>query len=65
MELKPCPVCGKQPKIKYYGLNYAEAQCKPLFGKAHLTVYTGYYMPTKLVKAVFEEWNEEVDSYGT
>ena len=41
--IKPCPVCGKQPKVKRdigYEISgfgaWCIIQCKPLLGKAHL-----------------------------
>jgi hypothetical protein len=65
MELKPCPVCGKQPKIKYYGVNYATAECKPLFRrKEHFGVFTGYTQPSKLTETVIELWNKGADWHG-
>ncbi len=43
-KLKPCPVCGKMPKIKetsWYdrgAKRLIEIRCKPFFGKVHCEI---------------------------
>lgn len=60
-KLKNCPVCGKQPKIRYIPVNSAIAKCKPFFGKAHLLAVVAYEVPSKLKEAIVNEWNNEVE----
>lgn len=57
--LKPCPVCGKLPKIKYYGVNSGWAYCKPLFGRKHKEVVVICEQPSKLKWAIATKWNLE------
>ena len=39
--IKPCPVCGKRPELRYLQeWNVWEISCKPLFRKTHF-VFTG------------------------
>lgn len=70
-ELAPCPVCGKQPKIKALerltGGSYIKIHCTPILEKPHLdvTLHSGrsclyddnYYEAAK-------RWNEKVKIYG-
>ena len=57
-EFIPCPVCGRKPKVTYYGINYAKVECKPLFRKPHRSVFVGYEQPSKLNARAVEEWNK-------
>lgn len=57
----PCPKCGRKPKIKVFGVNYARVECKPLFRKAHLSIFTGYHQPSKLMAEAAKEWNKSAD----
>lgn len=61
LELKPCPICGKMPKIRYIPVNSGFAKCKPIFGKTHLLAVVAYAAPSQLKEAIVEEWNNEVD----
>jgi hypothetical protein len=70
-ELAPCPVCGKQPKIKALekltGGSYIKIHCTPIFEKPHLEVILrsgrcclyddNYHEAAK-------RWNERVKTYG-
>ena len=60
-ELKPCPVCGKKPKIHYYPVNTGWAVCKPLFRKPHLKAVVAYAPPSQLNDAIVSAWNRMVD----
>lgn len=58
----PCPECGRKPKIKVYGVNYARIECKPAFRrKAHLSVFVGYCQPSQLMGEAVKEWNKAAD----
>lgn len=59
-DLKPCPVCGKKPKINYYGINSGWVYCKPIFGRKHKEVVVDYAQPSKLKLALVMKWNAEV-----
>lgn len=59
---QPCPVCGRLPVLKAYGVNYARMECKPWYRrKAHLSVFVGYHQPSQLVEKAVEAWNREAD----
>ena len=60
-ELKPCPFCGKKPKIHYYPVNIGWAVCNPVFRKPHLETGAIFESPSKLKEAIIEEWNKEVE----
>ena len=59
--IAPCPKCGRNPKIKVFGVNFARIECKPMFRKAHLSVFTDYHQPSKLMDAAAKAWNEAAD----
>lgn len=59
--LKPCPICGKKPKIYYWPVNSGWAKCKPFFGKTHLIATVAYATPSQLNEAIVSVWNKEVD----
>lgn len=65
IKLKPCPVCGKIPKVKrnyaYEASGYGAwctIQCKPLFRKPHLKIEEGKSMWNRAYKHAIEDWNE-------
>ena len=60
-ELKPCPKCGRKPKIKVFGVNYARVECKPLLRKVHLSIFTVYHQPSKLIVVAIKDWNKAAD----
>lgn len=65
-KIKPCPVCGKQPKVKRdigYEISgfgaWCIIQCKPLLGKAHLKIEEGKSTWTRAYQCAVERWNKE------
>lgn len=65
-ELKPCPVCGKQPKIirdidyETYGFGaWCTIQCKPFLRKPHLKHEEGKSTWDRAFKYAIEAWNKE------
>ena len=67
-ELKPCPVCGKFPKIKrdycYEEMSYGARctiQCKPFLRKPHLKVEEGKASWDRALKCGIEHWNRRVN----
>ena len=60
-DFKPCPVCGKKPKVNYYGVNSGWAYCKPMFGRTHKKVVVNYEQPSKLKWAIAMKWNAEIE----
>ena len=62
---KPCPICGKRPKIKTFLWDYGtrkliEIRCKPLFKREHCCVsWSGAEVWVHLEDAV-ECWNRKV-----
>ena len=64
MELKPCPICGKHPKIiRDYGYEssflgaWCIIQCKPFLRKPHLKVEEGKAKWERALKYAIEAWN--------
>lgn len=64
MELVPCPICGRKPRIHYYPINTGWAECKPVFRKPHLTAVVAFASPSKLTETIIVEWNKAVKHYG-
>ena len=72
IKLKPCPVCGKKPKIKRdysyeangYGA-WCTIQCKPFMRKPHLKVEEGKARWDRALKYGIERWNRSVDYWNT
>lgn len=67
INLKPCPVCGRMPKVRYrafgcYGA-WVEVRCKPLFRREHLAVRHGAATMELAVDMAAEDWNQGAD-YG-
>lgn len=68
IRLKPCPVCGKIPKIKRnysyeangYGA-WCTIQCKPLSRKPHLKIEEGKSMWDRAYKYAIMDWNKMVE----
>ena len=64
MTIKPCPVCGKMPKIRYWDHWAAEAKCKPFLRKAHALVIVGVdaTLPSRDTRTedVIMAWNAKV-----
>ena len=62
VNLKPCPVCGRIPKIRTYGVNNAWVECKPWYRrKAHKSTDVIYDQPSVLIEKAVDEWNALVD----
>ena len=67
-ELKKCPVCGKQPKVKR-DYNYEASgfgawctiQCKPLIGRYHLKIEEGKATWDRALKYAIEAWNRRAE----
>lgn len=66
--LRPCPICGKMPKIKRDYVYEASGfgawctiQCKPLFRRPHLKIEEGKSMWDRAYKYAIENWNEMVE----
>ena len=65
--IKPCPVCGKRPKVKRdigyetsgFGA-WCTIQCKPLLGKAHLKIEEGKSTWERAYQYAVGRWNKEV-----
>ena len=63
-ELKPCPKCGKMPKIKRdYGYEsqgygaWCNIVCKPFLERLHLKVEVGKASWEMALKYAIEAWN--------
>lgn len=67
LELKPCPICGKIPKIKRdysyeahgYGA-WCTIQCKPLFRKPHYKISHGKATWNRALHYAMIDWNNSV-----
>ena len=68
-ELKPCPVCGKKPKISIGG--FCEAgfsryrcvvECTPFLRKPHLKVEEVWYSAEGAENIAVNEWNRSVEN---
>lgn len=64
MEIKPCPICGRIPKVKReYGFEangygaWCTIQCKPFLRKPHRKVEHGKATWDRAYKYAVEEWN--------
>ena len=66
-ELKPCPICGKMPKVKIdYGYEangfggWVIIQCKPLLRKSHLKIEEGKSTNKRALEFAIDSWNARV-----
>ena len=61
IKLKPCPKCGKMPKIKYQYAGVAGTvciiQCKPFLKEQHFKVAVGQATKDRALKYAIEAWN--------
>lgn len=66
IKLKPCPVCGRMPKVRYRAFGccgvLAEVQCKPLFRREHLAVQHGAATMERAFDMAAEDWNRRADN---
>ena len=64
-DLKPCPVCGRMPKVRYraFGCSgvFVEVRCKPLFRREHLAVQHGAATMERAFDMVAEAWNRRAE----
>lgn len=68
-ELKPCPICGKRPRIKRdigyetsgFGA-WCTIQCKPFLRKPHLKVEHGKSIWDRAFLYAAYEWNRRADN---
>ena len=67
-ELKPCPVCGRQPKVKrdyaYESAGFGAwctIQCKPFLRKPHAKIEEGKATWERALAYGIEHWNRRVD----
>ena len=61
-KLKPCPVCGRKPKVGYsiFPTGYCcTIRCKPLFGRIHLMVERYTASEERSYLYAVEDWNRE------
>jgi hypothetical protein len=71
-ELRPCPICGRSPKIKRdysyeasgFG-SWCTIQCKPLFRKPHLKVEEGKSTWDRALEYAMIRWNTEAEGKWT
>lgn len=68
-KLKPCPVCGRYPKIKRdYGYEqsgfgaWCTIQCKPFLQKPHLKIEEGKSTWERALNYGIEHWNRRVNN---
>lgn len=64
-DLKPCPVCGKKPKVKdtIWDLGtrrMIEIKCKPLFREPHCSIINAGSVPWVHMDNAIDTWNRKV-----
>lgn len=54
-----CPICGKKPYIKIYGVNTAYAYCKGhgLHRHKEVSAFVWYEESSKLIETLLNKWN--------
>lgn len=68
MYIRPCPICGKMPKIKR-DYNYEDSffgawctiQCKPFLRRAHVKVEHGNANWDIALERAIDDWNRMVE----
>ncbi len=70
-EIKPCPVCGKEPKITRdvgYEINgfgaWCTIQCKPFMRKPHFKIEWGASTWERALEYCTEYWNHRVEDFA-
>ena len=65
IELKPCPVCGRMPKVRYRAFGccgvLAEVRCKPLFRWEHLSAWHGAATMERAFEMAAKDWNRRAE----
>lgn len=65
-KLKPCPFCGRMPKVRYRAFGCSgvcvELRCKPLLRKEHLSVWHGAATSEQALAMAADAWKRK--SYG-
>jgi len=65
--VKPCPVCGRMPKMYFDDDNiccrggFTMIQCKPFLRKRHHIVEEGKASFPRSVEYAIKRWNDEVE----
>ena len=66
IELKPCPFCGRMPKVRYRAFGccgaLVEVRCKPLLRREHLAVQHGAALMERAFDMAVEDWNRRADN---
>lgn len=66
IKLKPCPVCGRIPKVRRGAIGccgaWVEVRCKPLFRREHLAVQHGAATMERAFDMAADAWNRRVDN---
>lgn len=64
-DLKPCPVCGRMPKVRYRAFGCSgvcvEVQCKPLFRRKHLSAWHGAATMGRAFDMAADDWNRRAE----
>lgn len=65
IKLKPCPFCGRMPKIRYRVFEccgtLVEVRCKPLFRREHIAVRHGAAITERALDMAAEDWNRRAE----
>lgn len=65
IKLKPCPICGRMPKVRYRAFGCSgfcvELRCKPLFRREHLAVQHGAATMERAFDMAVEAWNRRAE----
>lgn len=65
-KLKPCPVCGRMPKVRYRAFgccgDWVEVRCKPLFRREHLAVWHCVATEERAFDMAAEAWNRRASN---
>lgn len=65
-DLKPCPVCGRMPKVRYRAFGccgvLAEVRCKPLFRREHIVAWHGAATMELAFEMAVDDWNRRADN---
>ena len=66
IKLKPCPFCGRMPKVRYRAFGCSgvcvELRCKPLLRREHLAVQHGAATMERAFDMAAKDWNRRADN---